>query len=194
MTYGVGEHEMRSPLATGLFIGLVFVLNTASLLSGNESLMYLSLLLLGITALILQKFIHGKPIKDLGFKWPKVHGIIYAIVFPLSAILFIAGVDFLMGWIKGQSPEAICSSINFPLKGSLPLMILYFVLIQWILTTLINLITEELIFRGYLLNQFRNLGVWKAVLFSSLLFGLWHIPVAILIIKGGVVEGEPVCG
>jgi len=84
MTYGVGEHEMRSPLATGLFIGLVFVLNTASLLSGNESLMYLSLLLLGITALILQKFIHGKPIKDLGFKWPKVHGIIYAIVFPLS--------------------------------------------------------------------------------------------------------------
>lgn len=176
---------MRNPLVTGLFIVLVFGLTTASILGGNESLIYLSLLLLGVTAIIFQKFIHGKPIQDLGYKWPTDNGVIYAIVFPLSAILLIAGVDFLMGWIKCQSPEAIRYSINFPLKGSLPLLILVFVLFQWILTALINLITEELVFRGYILNQFRNLGVWKAVLFSSLLFGLWHIPVAILIIKSG---------
>ncbi|MFO7891994.1 MAG: CPBP family intramembrane glutamic endopeptidase [bacterium] len=110
---------------------------------------------------------------------------IYAVFFPLSAILCIAAVDFFTGWIHWQSPEAMHSSLNLSIKVSLPVIILLFVLVQWILTALINLITEELTFRRYIVTRFWNPEIWKAVLFASIIFGLWHIPVAILIIKSG---------
>jgi len=176
---------MKNSLAADLYIILVFLFTTISMLLGNESLMYLSLLVLGIAAFIFQKFVHARPIRELGYKRPSTQYIIYAIVFPLTAILFIGGIGFIMGWIQGVFPETFLSSINLPFKGSWLLLILIFVLFQWILTALINLVTEELIFRGYILNRFRNLGTRKAVLISSLLFGLWHVPVAILIIKSG---------
>ncbi len=170
---------------TVLYILLVFIITTAGLLLGNEQILYLILLFLGLTALAFQKFFHKNPIRNLGYKWPSAAWIIYAVVYSLSAILLIAVLDFLTGWTQLQSQEAIRSSINFTVKESLPMVILLFVLLQWILTTLINLITEELTFRGYILTRLQKLGTWKAVLFSSLLFGLWHVPVSILIIKSG---------
>jgi len=176
---------MKNSFFTGLYIVLVFIITTAGLLLGNEQILYLILLFLGLTALAFQKFIHKKPILELGYKWPSAAWIIYAVVYSLSAILLIVVVDFLTGWTQLQSQEAIRSSVNFTVKGSLPMVILLFVLLQWILTSLINLITEELTFRGYILTRLQKLGTWKAVLFSSLLFGLWHVPVAILIIKSG---------
>lgn len=176
---------MKNSFFTGLYIILVFIITTAALLPDNEKLLYLVLLGLGFVALIFQKFIHRKSIRDLGYKWPSAPWVIYAVIYPLFVIFFIAAIDFLTGWIHWQSPEAMPSFLNLSIRASLPVIILLFVLVQWILTSLINLITEELTFRGYILTRLRNLGVWKAVLFSSLLFGLWHIPVAILIIKSG---------
>jgi hypothetical protein len=69
---------MKNSLFPALFIILAFVLTTVSMLLDNEPLIYLSLLFLGLAAIIFQKFIHRKPIQDLGYKWPPAHGVIYS--------------------------------------------------------------------------------------------------------------------
>jgi len=48
------------------------------------------------------------------------------------------------------------------------------------------LITEELAFRGYLITRLSKLGRMKALLYSSVLFGIWHIPPSILLLGSGV--------
>jgi len=59
---------------------------------------------------------------------------------------------------------------------------------------LINMIFalgEELGWRGYLLPKLLPLGQWKAVLFSGVIWGVWHAPV---IIQGHNYPGYPILG
>ena len=60
--------------------------------------------------------------------------------------------------------------LEYALKDPIP-----YILVSQLLCT----ITEEFIFRGYLLTEFTQLfnSKDKAIFFSSVLFGLWHYPV-----------------
>lgn len=50
---------------------------------------------------------------------------------------------------------------------------------------------EELGWRGFLLPRLLPLGQWKAVLWSGLIWGLWHAPV---IVQGHNYPGYPILG
>ncbi len=43
----------------------------------------------------------------------------------------------------------------------------------------LEFVTEELMFRGYLLGKLAVLGEMKGLAIASALFGLWHLPIAV---------------
>jgi len=60
------------------------------------------------------------------------------------------------------------------------------VAVSALFTFIAALITEELAFRGYILTKLRKLGDRRSLWLSSLLFGVWHYPAAIILWDLGI--------
>ncbi|MFQ6081822.1 MAG: lysostaphin resistance A-like protein [Candidatus Aminicenantia bacterium] len=168
-----------------LYFIICLFLITIGALTKNFNYEQLFILPIGVIAILFQKFIHRGKIKDLGFRKCKLKQILEAIIFPLVIIFLIFLIDFIFGFIKIQS----LSELKNPfIKGQIGIDIgtlMLIILITALLTFIGALITEELAFRGYLITRLNKLGDLRALIYSSLLFGIWHIPVSAILLGTG---------
>lgn len=165
-------------------ICLVFI--TLGALTKSPNLAQFFVIPVGILALLFQKFIHKERIRDLGFRkcpWRKIG---QSLIFPIIIIFLIFTADFIFGFID----EVTLSRMENPfIKVEAHVNVWTLILIIAItsfLTFIAVLITEELGFRGYIMNRLIHLGPFKALLISSVLFGLWHIPPSLILLGSGI--------
>lgn len=162
------------------FSCLVFI--TLGVLTRDPNLAQFFVLPVGILALLFQKFIHKGRIRDLGFRkcpWRKIG---QSLIFPIIIIFLIFLADFIFGFVdkvtlgKMENPFIkVESHVNV-------WTLILIIAITAFLTFVASLITEELGFRGYMINRLIHLGPYKALILSSALFGLWHIPPSLILL------------
>lgn len=165
-------------------ICLVFI--TLGSLTKDPNLAQFFVLPVGIGALLFQKFLHKERIRDLGFRGCSRKKIGESFLLPVILI----GSIFLLDCIFGLVREITLSGMENPfVKVEAPMRVRDLILIIAItafLTFIAALITEELCFRGYLINRLAHLGSYKALLISSALFSLWHIPSSVILLGSGI--------
>lgn len=176
---------MKDTHSAVIFSLICVLLITFGLLFFHSNIAQVFVLLVGLIAILFQKFVHRKPIRKLGFRWTEWRWIVLGVVIPLIVLLVIAGIDLILGWAKLSLPQDMTSAIIFKVEEFSVDALLLSVIIQFLMTFLVNFISEELAFRGFLMSRFRMFPAWKAVFVSSVIFGLWHIPVGVMVIHGG---------
>ena len=176
---------MKDTHSAVLFSLICVLLITLGLLFFHSNIVQVFILLVGLAAVLFQKFVHRKPIRELGYRWAELRWVVLGIVIPFVLLLIIAGIDLQSGWAELSPPQEMTSAIIFEVEEFALNALLLSVFIQFLMTFLVNFISEELAFRGFLITRFHALPAWKAVLISSAIFGLWHIPVGVLVIHGG---------
>lgn len=165
-------------------ICLIFI--TLGVLTRDPNLAQFFVLPIGLVALFFQKFLHRERIRDLGFRKCSWRKISQSFILPIIIISIIFLVDFIFGFVD----EVTLSRMENPfIKVEAHVNVWTLILIIAItafLTFVATLITEELGFRGYMINRLIHLGPFKALLLSSALFGLWHIPPSLILLSSGV--------
>ena len=173
------------------YIILVFVLMpVASFFPLEAAALYLqvALIIMGVTAIVLQKWVHRGRFVDMGFRLNRDAlaglgvGLAYTIVMLALSYGLLLGLNLIeVTANRGSSMLDQGSSLTPAGLTSL--------VVSGILMFVLALFTEELAWRGYILPKLENLlGGLKAVIVSSILFGLWHIPVYYSIYAGGAEE------
>ena len=138
----------------------------------------LLVLLMGLVVFPLQKFVHKAPIRDLGFRRCTPAQAARGIILPIVILGLVAVIELLFGIAQLQP----LTELHNPFSGS-PVSTLWG--LTWFLTLngailfVLEFVTEELMFRGYLLGKLVVFGEMKGLVFASVLFGLWHLPIAI---------------
>jgi membrane protease YdiL (CAAX protease family) len=142
------------PLICATIAGAIIAINS---FEGNYSIVVQSALfaLSIIIGIMIIKFLHLK-FEEIGFK-KIINGTAKNMLYFIPLIV-IELLPFFTGFNEQNSPSRIILLIIF---------------------TIIVGINEELYFRGIILNLFKNNGV-KAIIISSILFGLGHIINAIV--------------
>jgi membrane protease YdiL (CAAX protease family) len=162
------------------------VLITVGSLTKSFNNLQLFLLPIGIVAVVFQKFIHKEKIRELGFQKCKLKHVGKALVFPLLIIFFIFLLDIISGFVKFGPGEDIYNPFSQQKEGVGFLTLILIIMFSALMTFVAAFITEELGFRGYLITRFRKYGSLKALLFSSILFGLFHLPPSLLLWQAGM--------
>jgi membrane protease YdiL (CAAX protease family) len=168
----------------GIYFLICFVLITAGSLTNGFNTGQYFVLPIGVIAILFQKYVHKEKIRELGFRGCSFKHAGFAIMIPALIFLFILVLDGLLGLVKIQP----LSDIKNPFDGQIGLGLgeLILVIIASALFTFIgSFISEELGFRGYLMRRFAAFGDFRAILLSSLLFGLWHIPPSLILLGSG---------
>lgn len=168
---------------------VLFLLATGSVIwafhMGPQS--QLLVLLMGLLVFPLQKFIHKAPLKDLGFRRCTLAQLTPGILLPIAMLGAVASVAMLLG----EARLASLGSLGNPFSGA-PVTslgdLLGFFMINGAILFLLEFVTEELMFRGYLLGKLATLGEVKGLVLASAIFGMWHLPIAIWGIGGSPVR------
>ncbi len=135
-------------------------------------------LLMGLSVFPLQKYLHKAPIRELGFRLCTLEQLARGIFLPLVILGFIALADLLLGaahlvpWSDVKNPFT-----GSPVDGAWSLAEL--LLLNAGILFLLEFVTEELMFRGYLLGKLAARGEIRGLVLASLVFGAWHLPIAI---------------
>ncbi|MEU6698418.1 lysostaphin resistance A-like protein [Pseudonocardia sp. NPDC046786] len=112
------------------------------------------------------RFREGRGIADLGFRVPRPA--VGVLVGALTAIVLFAALQVLVAVLAppaGGGPDAGPDPVS---PGLLVVLVL-------LVTVAVQASTEEILFRGYLMQAVRrDLGSYGAVLFSAVVFGLCH--------------------
>jgi membrane protease YdiL (CAAX protease family) len=135
-------------------------------------------LLMGLAILPLQKFVHKRPITDLGFRRCAWKYVLKAFAIPLLAVGAVAVLDLMFGVVHIESFYNLKIANSFGVSVASPSSLTVFILLTFAVLFLLEFVTEELMFRGYLLGKLRALGQLKGLWISSIIFGLWHLPIA----------------
>lgn len=146
--------------------------------------------LLGIVVLfILLKVVNCKP-SDIGFKkqnWLKylIFGLLFGAVCFAVAYLF----EYITLCMDAQNPRFEFYANGFSLVGSEVKHTELFFFVLCILFNVINVVTEEGLFRGffYKILSYKN-SFWKSILIVALLFGLWHFVMPLQLLVNGEVN------
>ncbi len=161
----------------------------------SQLFIFFAMFVPGISALIVQKFVVKKPLKDLGFKWGswKMYAKTYLLIL-LIAILtyaltwaFVVPPDFTLVSFMNQYAAQI-PDMTLPLPAWQMILLLSFV--TFITAPILNLIPalgEEVGWRGFLLPALEPLGKFKASLYTGLIWALWHTPMILIL---GFAYGE----
>jgi membrane protease YdiL (CAAX protease family) len=169
-----------------LYFLICLILISFGALTKNFNYAMLFVLPIGLVAILFQKFIHKEKIRNLGFRKCTLKQIGKAIIFPLGIIFLIFFIDFILGIIRIKSLSEVRNPFVRDQIGIEFWTLIIILLISAFLTFIVTLISEELGFRGYLISRLSRFGNFKALLFSSLLFGLWHLPPSLILIGSGV--------
>ena len=136
-------------------------------------------LLMGLAIFLLQKFIHKVPLSHLGFRKCTWRQMLKGLTFPLAILGLITLVNLLLSAIQVLP----LSETKNPFGGGTPMASLWeflgFLAVYSAILFLLEFVTEELMFRGYLLGNLRSLEGLKGLWLASSVFGLWHLPIAI---------------
>ncbi len=164
-------------------ICLLFI--TLGSLTKNFNAAQLFILPIGLIAVLFQKFIHKQIIKDLGFRKCRLADIGKAFAFPSLIIFLIFSVDFIFGFVKIKSLTEVRNPFSRGQTVTDIWLLFLIILISAFFTFVGSLVTEELGFRGYLISRLGRAGWLKAIVSSSLLFGLWHLPPSLILLGSG---------
>lgn len=137
----------------------------------------------GIECFYSSKIYSQRFLKNLGFRKCGLVSLGKGFLLPISILGFISIINIFSGFVKIQS----LSEIKNPFNSGLPISslndLLIFLLINFSILFILEFFTEELLFRGYLLNRLSiHLGEMKGIFISSIIFGLWHLPISIWLI------------
>ncbi len=175
---------------TGYILFLFILQIPAIFMSSDMAMVYSSIeiLLIGVVAIILQKWIHKDRFVDMGFRVNRnaFIGMGIGLLFTAVTFLYCMGLPCWLGLARiDTNPEALIVDPSVP-----PYLIMGIILLAGGgLGMIFCLFGEELAFRGYLLLQFeKRLGLWKAILLNAVIFGLWHLPAYFTIYRGGAAE------
>jgi len=169
-----------------VYFVICVLLVTAGSLTKNFNYVQLSILPIGLIAIAFQKFVHRGKIRDLGFNKTSVKRLIESAFIPAAVIVLIILIDWIFGLIKTRDLAEIHNpfSRGEGFDGVWPFV--FAVAVSALFTFIAALITEELAFRGYILTKLRKLGDRRSLWLSSLLFGAWHYPAAIILWDLGI--------
>lgn len=176
----------RETMAFVYFL-ICLVLITAGSLTKSFNAGQYFVLPIGVIAILFQKFVHREKVKSLGFKGCSFKHMGEAIAFPVIIIFVVFCLDYFFGLVKIRPLAEIINPFQKQLGLGLGEFILV-ILVSAFVTFIASFISEELGFRGYLITRFAGLGRSKALLLSSLLFGLWHIPPSLILIRSGALS------
>ncbi len=171
---------------TILYFLICLLLITLGALTKSFNYAQFLVLPIGLIAVLFQKFIHQEKIKELGFKKCSLKQAGKAFIYPLVIIFIIFLLDFIFHFVERISLAEVKNPFS---KGEVGVNLQTLILILAIsafFTFIASMITEELAFRGYLITRLSKLGRMKALLYSSVLFGIWHIPPSILLLSSEV--------
>ena len=153
----------------------------------------------GIAAIITTLFVSKLPFSSLRlntlgpkryYLWAWFLPIVLTLLSGLFTVLFgIAKLDLSFTMIR-TAMESAASGGEVPVG----IVVLSQTLLAITLAPFINMLFtmgEELGWRGFLLPRLLPLGQWKAVLWSGLIWGVWHAPV---IVQGHNYPGYPILG
>lgn len=153
----------------------------------------------GIAAIITTLFVSKLPFSSLRlntlgpkryYLWAWFLPILLTLLSGLFTVLFgIAKLDLNFTMIR-TAMESATSGGEVPVG----IVVLSQTLLAVTLAPFINMLFtmgEELGWRGFLLPRLLPLGQWKAVLWSGLIWGVWHAPV---IVQGHNYPGHPILG
>jgi membrane protease YdiL (CAAX protease family) len=167
---------------TFFFVALILI--TAGSLTKDPDIAQFFVLPVGVVAVLFQKFLHKEKVRDLGFKGSSLKHAVQAIALPIFIILSVSFLDHALGIVK----IGPLSGTRHPFTGEAGISrgeFLLVLLTSALLTFVGVFISEELGFRGYLMTRLAGHGGFKALLFSSILFGVWHIPTSLILLGSG---------
>jgi membrane protease YdiL (CAAX protease family) len=171
-------------MALFYFLICLFLISIGSF-TKNFNYVQLLLLPMGLIAVLFQKYIHKGKIRELGFKRCSLKQMVEAFVLPLAIILTIFIADFILRLVRIRPLAEVKNPFVRDQIGVGFWTLLLIIFISAFFTFLGSLITEELGFRGYLIGRFKKFGNMEALMLSSFLFGLWHLPPSLLILRSG---------
>ena len=149
-----------------------------------------------LAAIFTQLWVVKKPFKDLGFKLGPWR--MYIQVYLLILLLFV--VNYGITWLFFLKPDFTLQSFmsQYGIKTALPLpawqMIAIFVFVTLVSAPIFNLIPslgEEIGWRGFLLPTLEPLGQKKAMVYSGMIWALWHTPMILILGFGYGVQAWP---
>jgi membrane protease YdiL (CAAX protease family) len=143
---------------------------------------------IGIVAVAFQRFVHREKIADLGYKACSFRELGTAVVLPALIIFLILLVDWMLGFVSAMDSIPLRNSFSRTPEIVDGWSLLLIVVVNALITFIACLATEEVAFRGYILTKLRKLGDSRALLLSSLLFGIWHYPVSLILWDAGVLR------
>ena len=161
-----------------IYFLLCFSISVYAMASHLGAASQVLVLLMGLAILPLQKFIHKRPIADLGFRRCAWKEVLRAVALPLFIVGAIAVLDLLLGTARIESFVTLKIPNSFGMSVTSLSGLTVFILLTFAVLFLLEFVTEELMFRGYLLGSLDALGDLKGLLLSSATFGLWHLPIA----------------
>ena len=85
------------------------------------------------------------------------------------------------GLVLGQLKVGIPPNFDFGVLA-------YVVAFEFFFSTQVQLVGEELAFRGFIFRRLLRRNFWLALFFSSMWFGVWHWPLSLLILTGQPLE------
>jgi uncharacterized protein len=166
-----------------IYLIICILINCLAFILGLGSLGQILVLVMGLAVFLLQKFIHKDTLKNLGFRKCSLISLGKGFLLPISILGFISIINIFFGFAKFQSLSELKNPFNGGLAISTINDLLIFILINFLILFILEFFTEELLFRGYLLNKLIfNLSEIKGILISSFIFGLWHLPISIWLI------------
>lgn len=106
----------------------------------------------------------------LSWNWSVLGSLGVGLLLGVAGLAVLFGVQQALGWLSWQHP------VQMKAAGSHPITALPKLLLPTLLLGLWVSITEELIFRGFLVNQLQqDFSAWMAGAIASLIFALLHL-------------------
>jgi membrane protease YdiL (CAAX protease family) len=129
---------------------------------------------LGFILVILWVYLTGRRLKDIGLHSRKVGiALLIGAIATIAAFVVGYGVDYAFAYWQGNQPTFTIGAIDpkMGVTGSTIFAI-------WLIAcNFVNSFMEEGLFRGVMGRLARiRLSFWGTILFTSFMFGIWHLP------------------
>ena len=132
---------------------------------------------------------------QIGFtKEKRGKSLTYGLLLGVFAFVPAYGVEFMLQYFSGNAPSLQWYVTSYSIQGNLGNQSSFLFYLICIAGNIINVIMEEGVFRGLFLRlaEKKHSFLW-ATIFSSLLFGLWHIAAPMRSVLDGEMELFPAC-
>jgi membrane protease YdiL (CAAX protease family) len=145
-------------------------------LGGSSQLL---VLLMGLAVFPLQKYVLKSGIRELGFRGCGLRSIAEAVVIPVAVLAAVAAVDLMFGMASVRPLGELGNPFSAGASFSSVWAFAGFLSAYAVILFALELVTEELMFRGFILGAFHRLGLRRAVLASAAIFSVWHVPLVV---------------